>query len=91
MGHPLAYLVTVAVDVADLCSLHQTMRALHDLVHAPPAEVDAHASLMAARGLSCAMLRRLGEASAGGVVRSSLEVAQYWASVGAHEGQHHVE
>ena len=55
----------VAVDVADLCALHQTMRALHDLVHAPPAELDAHAALMAARGLSCAMLRRLGDVSAG--------------------------
>ena len=54
-----------AVDVAE-----QTMRALHDLVHAPPAEVDAHASLMAARGLSCAMLRRLGEVSAGPRVRT---------------------
>ena len=32
-------IATVAVEVADLCALHQTMRALHDLVHAPPAEV----------------------------------------------------
>ena len=62
---------TLAIDVADLCALHQTMRALHDLVHAPPAEVDAHASLMAARGLSVAMLRRLGEVSAGPVLRAA--------------------
>jgi hypothetical protein len=61
---------TVAVDVADLCALHQTMRALNDLVHAPPADVDAHAAIMAARGLSCSMLRRLGEVSAGPVLHS---------------------
>lgn len=60
---------TVAIDVADLCGLHQTMQALHDLVHSTPADVDPHAAIMAARGLSCAMLRRLGEVSAGPRVR----------------------
>lgn len=63
----------VAVDVADLCALHQTMRELHDLVHATPADVDPHAALIAARGLSLAMLRRLGEVSAGPVGQSAAD------------------
>ena len=59
----------MAVDVAALCARHQTMRALHDLVHALPAEVDTYDAIRAARGLSVAMLRRLGEVSAGSRVR----------------------
>ena len=60
----------VTVDVAELIAIYQTMGALHDLVHAPPADVDAHAALMAARGLSLGMLRRLRDLSTGPVTRA---------------------
>ena len=63
---------TVAVDVADLCAIHQMMQALTELVHAPPDEVDAHAAIMAARGLSCSMLRRLRDLETGPVVRANV-------------------
>ncbi len=60
---------TVAVDVADLCALHQTMRALDELVHAQPAEVDPYDAIRAARVLSQGMLRRLRDLQTGAVLR----------------------
>lgn len=66
----VATVATVAVDVGGLCALHQTMRALHDLVHAPPTV----GTLAAARGLSVSMLRRLCAVSAMPVVRAEASV-----------------
>lgn len=56
-------------EVAELIADYQTMGALHDLVHAPPSDVDPHSALMAARGLSLSMLRRLRDLPTGPVVR----------------------
>lgn len=60
----------VTVDVAELIAIYQTMGALHDLVHARPAEVDPYDAIMAARGLSLSMLRRLRDLNTGPVVRA---------------------
>ena len=58
-------MATVAVDVTDLCALDQTMQVVVELLHGPPADVDPHASVMAARGLLAAMLRRLADLEMG--------------------------
>lgn len=61
---------TVTIDVADVIAIRQMMCALHELLHAP-ADVDAHAALMASRGLSLSMMRRLSALQTGPVVRAS--------------------